>query len=285
MTRWQALVYVSPLIILGVLGLYLTVRLIPMKVRLALWVVVLVLIAVSFLPLHAQLNCSGGWIGCLSITANLSNNAGSLDTVQGIQTSSTPQFAGLGVNVASGAAGSVTTSVSSGESFYNLNNTSAGGRNWKFISTGNSATLGSANRLTVRDDTGGAFAAQWGAGGTFFLPNLTAESGTKAALCEDTTTKEVQVNTGVATCTVSSLDFKRKIREMTCKEANRIVKSMKPGVYRDKDGHDSSRFGFDAESTSKVEPMLVDYVKGKPRAVDYERYSAVLTKYLQCLNP
>lgn len=55
-----------------------------------------------------QLNCSGGWIGCLSITANLANASGSLDTIQGIQTTSTPRFSSIGLNAAAGAAGSVT---------------------------------------------------------------------------------------------------------------------------------------------------------------------------------
>lgn len=57
----------------------------------------IILVTLCWVGVNAQLNCSGGWIGCLAITANLVNTSGSLDTVQGIQTTSTPQFIRLGL--------------------------------------------------------------------------------------------------------------------------------------------------------------------------------------------
>jgi hypothetical protein len=59
---------------------------------LAYFLVCMTIMAVS-IRAGAQLNCSGGWIGCLSITGNLQNNAGQLDTIQNIQTSSSPTWA------------------------------------------------------------------------------------------------------------------------------------------------------------------------------------------------
>jgi len=115
-----------------------------------------------------------------------------------------------------------------------------------------------------------------------FAAGLITEPGTKSALCFDTGINEIEYNNGVATCTVSSLEFKDWLRDLSCKEAQRIVKGMRPAVFKDKDGSDGPRFGFAAEWTEKVEPKLVDYANGKPRAVDYERYTAVLTRYLQC---
>ena len=42
--------------------------------------------------------------------------------------------------------------------------------------------------------------------------------------------------------------------------------------------------GFLAEEVEKVEPRLVNHDKeGRPHGVQYEMYSAVLTRYLQCL--
>ncbi len=112
-------------------------------------------------------------------------------------------------------------------------------------------------------------------------PNLTAEGSTKAALCLDTSTKEMQVNTGVATCTVSSLRFKDPVRDITCSEAKRIVKAAKPGVFRDK-GTTDDRYGFAAEQMAAIAPFSVYNDSVGPRAIDYERYTAVLTKYMQC---
>ena len=53
-------------------------------------------------------------------------------------------------------------------------------------------------------------------------------------------------------------------------------------MFKDKDGADGPRFGFAAEWTATNDKRLVYFDKGKPHAVDYERYTAVLTKVLQC---
>ena len=52
---------------------------------------------------------------------------------------------------------------------------------------------------------------------------------------------------------------------------------MRPAIFQDKDGADGPRFGFAAEWTDLVDKRLVYYQDGKPHAIDYERYSAVLT--------
>lgn len=117
--------------------------------------------------------------------------------------------------------------------------------------------------------------------GRIYANNLTAESATQAALCQDTTTKEVEVNTGVSTCLVSSLDFKDYVSDITWEEALFIVNAMRPGRFLDK-GRTDVRFGFAAEWTNDVSRELTFYgVKGEPRSVDYERYTSVLTRVIQ----
>jgi hypothetical protein len=117
--------------------------------------------------------------------------------------------------------------------------------------------------------------------GRVFLSSMSAEGGTKSTLCIDPATSEVETN-AAATCTVSNLGMKDWVSDLSCKQAKAIVKGMRPAIFKDKDGRDSQRFGFAAEWTAKNDPRLVYYDKGKPHAVDYERYTAVLTRVLQC---
>ena len=117
--------------------------------------------------------------------------------------------------------------------------------------------------------------------GTTYITGLTAESGTKSTLCLDPVTMQVETN-AAATCTVSNLQQKDWIADLSCKEARKIVKGMRPAMFKDKDGADGPRFGFAAEWTATNDKRLVYFDKGKPHAVDYERYTAVLTRVLQC---
>jgi hypothetical protein len=118
--------------------------------------------------------------------------------------------------------------------------------------------------------------------GRVYTPNISAETGTKAAMCLDTVTGEVEVNTGVSTCIISSLRFKDWLGDLSCGESLRIVKEMQPGTFRYK-GDPTEHFGFAAEQVAVVEPRLVVFEKdGSPRSVEYELYTAVLTKAVQC---
>jgi hypothetical protein len=120
--------------------------------------------------------------------------------------------------------------------------------------------------------------------GTFTWSSPTAEIGTGSAVCYDNvaTTNKVSINSAVATCTISSLRFKEFVDDFSSEEAKDIVQNLHPAIFRDKSGVDGPRFGFAAEEVDKVDTRLVDYEQdGRPRAVDYERYTAVLTKALQ----
>lgn len=137
--------------------------------------------------------------------------------------------------------------------------------------------------------------------GTVYMVSLTAEGGTKSAMCHDDATSQVETNPA-ATCTVSSLRFKDWVRDLTCSEVDAIVGSMRAAVFQEKKFNPttgsvsasvlsntaqlSPRFGFAAEWVEPITKMLVYYESDgvTPRGVDYERFSAVLEEELQCVN-
>lgn len=120
-----------------------------------------------------------------------------------------------------------------------------------------------------------------GINGRLVAGNLTVEAGTKSALCIDPATKEVETN-AAADCTVSSLQYKDWVSDLTCQEAERIIAETRPAIFKDKDGADSQRFGFAAEWAALTDPRMVYYRDGKPHSVDYPRFVAVLTREEQC---
>lgn len=288
-----------------------------MKLRLLLALSICLAIPLS---VEAQLTCSGGPMNCpapqltptrvifvgtagtLTDSANLYWDASNFRLGIGTATPRMP----LDIKVAS--AGAVTPATApvvienSGNTYVQfLTPSTASEVGFLF---GDPANAGIGNILydhttdTIRMDTGGTTRMSingsgvtvngatatggFNTSGTVYLNNLTAEAGTKAALCNDVVTKEVQVNTGVSTCLVSTLTKKDWVSDITCKEAVMIVQKMRPAVFKDKDGADGPRFGFAAEWTEKADKRLVEYNNGRPVGVDYNRYTAVLTKAIQC---
>lgn len=118
------------------------------------------------------------------------------------------------------------------------------------------------------------------------LISITAESGTNDAVCRVAASGEIEYNSGVSTCLVSSLRFKDRTAELSSMEAWQIVDSMRPGAFTEFGAKDE-RFGFAAEDVHDFSDRRLVYYEpdGKtPRAVDYERYTAVLTKTIQDLR-
>lgn len=146
------------------------------------------------------------------------------------------------------------------------------------ISTTNVVTIGPGNApagYTFMVTGGGTSGIQ----GRLYAPNLALEGITTNTVCQ-IASGEITENPA-ASCTVSSIKYKDLLGEMTCSEANRIVAAMKPVRFRYK-GQEKEHYGFIAEDVDKIDTRLVAYDKGQPHSVEYELYTAVLTKYDQC---
>src|SRR5439155_3448739 len=125
-----------------------------------------------------------------------------------------------------------------------------------------------------------------GLNGRVYAANLTTSAGVQNGYICQATTDELIADSGL--CLASSARFKDWLADMTCEEASRIVQNMKPGWFRYKNiGMPPERAdwtvhaGFLAEEVEKVEPRLVNHEKdGRPHGVQYEMYSAVITRYL-----
>jgi hypothetical protein len=121
--------------------------------------------------------------------------------------------------------------------------------------------------------------------GTMAVNGLTAEAGTKDALCIDSTTKEVQVNTGSPTCTVSSARYKHNIESLTATSGLALLRQLRPVSFETND-ENQARVGFIAEEVNALDPRLVFYENDgiTPRGVRYEEMTAVLAKSVQELD-
>ncbi len=247
--------------------------------------------------LNAQFNCSGGTQNCpgtptgTGVVVLQTSPTLTTPSVTGTITSSTTNNNVILANTVSGAATGyaiITILNTSGNAYVGLNGSNANG----LITGGNAyaTTVATNNATDLNFGTNGATNIRVASGGTVYAYNLSAEPGTKSAMCHDDSTGQLETNPA-ASCTFSSLKGKDPIRQINCKEARRIVKDMKQWIFKDKDGADIERYGFAAEWTVPVDPKLVYYSRtaspmfkrGDPVTIDYERYSAVLTRYLQCL--
>jgi hypothetical protein len=141
---------------------------------------------------------------------------------------------------------------------------------------------------SITNNLGVATTAPWrtlSVAGTAALSGLTAESGTKDALCIDSVTKEVQVNTGSPTCTVSSARYKHNIESLTATSGLALIRQLRPVSFETND-ENQARVGFIAEEVNALDPRLVFYEDDgiTPRGVRYEEMTAVLAKSVQELD-
>lgn len=116
--------------------------------------------------------------------------------------------------------------------------------------------------------------------GKFYLTNPGAAVSGDQALCQSSTSSEVHINTGAATCTVSSSRFKHDIDRID--NALDIILGLNPVDYkRNSDGIEEH--GLIAEEVEKIDPKSVFYEKdgATPRGVKYENLTAVLVKAIQ----
>jgi lysophospholipase L1-like esterase len=116
--------------------------------------------------------------------------------------------------------------------------------------------------------------------GTMAINGLTATASTADALCLNSTTKEVQVNTGSATCTfVSSAKYKKNIEDL--ESALSTINLFRPVTFQYK-SDDSAHFGLIAEEVAKIDSRLIfAETDGSPRGVQYEEIIPILIKGMQ----
>jgi len=115
--------------------------------------------------------------------------------------------------------------------------------------------------------------------GTMAINGLTAAGSTADAICLNSTTKEVLVNTGAPTCTVSSEKSKTNI--VSLGEALSSINALRPVSFEQKD-NGSIHIGLIAEEVAKVDERLIfKEVDGSPRGVRYEEITALLIKGMQ----
>jgi len=119
--------------------------------------------------------------------------------------------------------------------------------------------------------------------GTITFANLTAAGSSYDALCLNSTTGKVYVNTGTQTCTVSSARFKHDIVDL--ETGLDFVNKLRPVSFK-LNGTEEERLGFIAEEVFELDPRMVGFEKdGKtPRTVKYEEMTAYLAKAVQELN-
>jgi hypothetical protein len=114
--------------------------------------------------------------------------------------------------------------------------------------------------------------------GTLRHASLTAAVATNSTLCIIAATKEV-VENAAATCTVSSVRFKRDVADQGSALATLLA--LRPVSYRFKTSEEV-RLGLIAEEVHAIEPRLVDLDgDGLPHSVRYDETVSVLVKGLQ----
>ena len=105
------------------------------------------------------------------------------------------------------------------------------------------------------------------------------------------TTSNGVVTAGNTTCTTSSLKTKHNVVSISGEE--NVIMNLRPVSYINNEGGDA-RYGFIAEEVAQLDTKIVQYAKsdvkftdgqivrkGEPISVDYERYVALLTKFVQ----
>ena len=83
----------------------------------------------------------------------------------------------------------------------------------------------------------------------------------------------------------SSIKYKKDVRGLEEKDLEKLMK-LKPITYRSKMTHDGSKrfLGFIAEDVAKIDPRVVNYMKGKPDGVQYDRLTVLLVEAIQKLT-
>jgi trimeric autotransporter adhesin len=121
--------------------------------------------------------------------------------------------------------------------------------------------------------------------GTVGFDGLSIAAASGDALCLSAN-KEVVVNSGAQTCTVSSLRFKQNVE--TLGAAMNTLNQLRPVTFQYK-GTNENHLGFIAEEVNVLEPRLVFYDKNAdgtdatstPRGVRYEEMTALIVKAVQ----
>jgi hypothetical protein len=142
----------------------------------------------------------------------------------------------------------------------------------RFITNGTSkAALTSGGRLGIGTTT------PWrtlSVTGTAAFDGLTAAVSSGDALC--LIDKEMVVNTGAQTCTVSSARFKHAITDFTPEEAAILAAQLAPVTF-EYNGTNEARIGLIAEEVAAIDERLIfTEPNGAPRGVRYEDLGAVL---------
>ncbi len=115
--------------------------------------------------------------------------------------------------------------------------------------------------------------------GTVGFDGLTAAVSSGDALCLSSS-KEVVVNTGAQTCTVSSARFKNSVSDLSVGLDE--LKQLRPVSFL-YNGSDDARVGFLAEEVGEIDPRLIftELDGTTPRGVRYEDMTALLVKAVQ----
>ncbi len=237
---------------------------------------------------------------------------GLFDNIWASSTTATSTFAG-NLDVGSGA---ITYNNASGlTNIANLQigatsfETNAGMLSWVDMPVTSSATAGTVESYSAQidgnplltvysesDGSGGIQNSRIGIGtttptktlsvvGTVSLTGLSAAGSSYGALCLNDTTKEVYVNTGAQTCTVSSLRFKNSVETLTATSGLAFVNQLRPVSYK-YNSTGEAHVGFIAEEVAALDSRLIFTETGSttPRGVRYEEMTAVLAKAIQELD-
>lgn len=120
--------------------------------------------------------------------------------------------------------------------------------------------------------------------GTVGFDGLTAAGATSDAICLSST-KEIVMNTGGVSCTVSSARFKHNIESLDAEKGLSFANLLRP-VSFEYNGTNKSSLGFIAEEVNELDSRLVFYEQDgtTPRGVNYEAFAPILTKAIQELD-
>lgn len=171
----------------------------------------------------------------------------------------------------------VSTGVSSGSSGNGLTLAAGGANSVKFTTNASQRAV-----ILSTGELGIATTTPWktlSVVGTMAINGLTAAGSTADAICLNNTTKEVLVNTGLPTCTVSSERAKTNIESLG--EAMSTINSLRPVSFELKEDG-AKHIGFIAEEVKKVDDRFVfSLADGTSRGVRYEDMVALLAKGMQ----
>jgi len=126
--------------------------------------------------------------------------------------------------------------------------------------------------------------------GTVAFNGLSSATGLDS-VCINAATKEL-VDAGGNTCTLSSEYLKHNVNNVNGPTALDTIMQLNPITYVF-NGQTQERYGFIAEITNTIDPVMVQHApvdetidghlfkKGDPTGIDYEGYTALLTKAVQ----